>query len=46
MLFIISGGLTNLSCVPNKTPKNGIIIVNDTKEKIDDNALKKIFKRQ
>ena len=32
--------------VPNKTPKNGIIIVNDTNEKIDDSALKNTFKRQ
>ena len=46
MLFIISGGLTTLSCVPTKTPKNGIIIVNDTKEKIDDSALKNTFKTQ
>ena len=46
MLFTISGGFITLSCVPNKTPKNGIIIVNDTKEKIDDNALKNTFKRQ
>ena len=46
MLFITPGGLTTLSCVPNKTPKNGIIIVNDTKEKIDDSALKNTFKTQ
>ena len=46
MLFVILGGLTTLSCVPNKTPKNGIIIVNDTKEKIDDSALKNTFNIQ